>query len=1045
MKPLFALDFRDGAVALLHRTARGWMSVGQTSFESPDLDETLSFLRSTAMSLSPGGVATKLVIPNDQILYTSVKAPGPDAAKRRKQIAAALEGRTPYPVADLVFDWWGKGDEVNVAVISKETLAEAENFAQAHRFNPVAFVAVPDNGIFQGEPWFGHTSVAGEILAAGEKVDRDQDPVHIIGRDSSEAPAMAQKFAAQVVVEAEPVAKPEVEPEPVAASVAAPVAEPDPVVEAVAEALSAEQSSGPTDLATSADVPEPEAAEPEALVPATPVPDLAEPDQTAEPAATPQMDAVAAAPARERPEAARAATIDPADDQEAPMALDVGGEPSDFPEVDEPTPPPGRAAPELQSRAPEDEAQGYSLLRAFTSRRKDPAAPEPAKAEPGFAPQAKKAAPELPPLATPAITSITSITASVIDPQIDLPKERAAAPEASGLAVIGAAGRDAGAPARLTAERPALARPMPAAGAKAAAKPGKGLRSFGAFVTTPNPAGAKKPKVDFSTAASGTPMSANPRVANPARPAGRPIGLGGQPAPQRGKPRFLGLILTCILLVILALVAAWSTFFLASGEDTNTTTSVAALAQDTPAPEDEMLADMQDPADFAEPAPSEDLAADAASDADVQSAIDSATAALTEPGPDPDLPEVIPLEAAPETGLVSEAGAEAVTPAGDGQDEIFLAAIDPPPQASDPSALESPTAQTDALPSPAVPPQPFGTVYQFDADGRIVPTPEGIATPEGVLLVSGKPPVVPTSRPATVEAAFAAARSAATPVAETDAEATAGATAEAATGATPETGAGNPSTTGIDPADSATAEDSFAPAFADPALKDFRPAPRPASLQGATQSGALEDPALAPDTESRFASLRPQKRPAAILALAAPPPAEPVVDQGSIDAAVQTASLVSNGQILPQDISPLVIRVSRIPATRPKGLVRTAAAAAPAAQATTASASASASNNSAAEADSEPEHTGAMPNLPTSASVAKAATVVDAISLSKLTLIGVFGSEGRRYALVRQGNGRIVKVKVGDSLDGGKVAAITTSEVTYKKGSRALTLEMPRT
>ena len=42
---------------------------------------------------------------------------------------------------------------------------------------------------------------------------------------------------------------------------------------------------------------------------------------------------------------------------------------------------------------------------------------------------------------------------------------------------------------------------------------------------------------------------------------------------------------------------------------------------------------------------------------------------------------------------------------------------------------------------------PFGTVYQFDADGRIKPTPEGIITPEGVLLIAGKPKLVPPVRP----------------------------------------------------------------------------------------------------------------------------------------------------------------------------------------------------------------------------------------------------------------------------------------------------------
>ena len=124
MKPSFALDFRDGVIALLHRTTRGWQQVGTTAIDAPDLTEALSYLRATALGLSPGGLATKLVIPNAQILYTRVHAPGPNAGLRRRQIMAGLEGRTPYDVADLAFDYTGSGPEVQVAVIAKETLAE---------------------------------------------------------------------------------------------------------------------------------------------------------------------------------------------------------------------------------------------------------------------------------------------------------------------------------------------------------------------------------------------------------------------------------------------------------------------------------------------------------------------------------------------------------------------------------------------------------------------------------------------------------------------------------------------------------------------------------------------------------------------------------------------------------------------------------------------------------------------------------------------------------------------------------------------------------
>ena len=109
MKPTFALDLRNDTIGLLHRTSRGWQAVGEAAIDTRDLAEALGYLRSTALGLAPRGLTTKLVIPNSQILYVTVTAPGPDAGRRRRQIAAALEGRTPYPVKDLVFDWSGTG------------------------------------------------------------------------------------------------------------------------------------------------------------------------------------------------------------------------------------------------------------------------------------------------------------------------------------------------------------------------------------------------------------------------------------------------------------------------------------------------------------------------------------------------------------------------------------------------------------------------------------------------------------------------------------------------------------------------------------------------------------------------------------------------------------------------------------------------------------------------------------------------------------------------------------------------------------------------
>jgi hypothetical protein len=141
MKPAFALDFRDETISLLHRSGSGWQIVGSVPLDAPDLTEALGYLRATALGLSPRGLTTKLIIPNDQILYTEAFAPGPDAVTRAQQVEASLEGLTPYDVADLAYDISGDGPNVKVAVIAKETLAEAEAFAVEHRFNPISFAA----------------------------------------------------------------------------------------------------------------------------------------------------------------------------------------------------------------------------------------------------------------------------------------------------------------------------------------------------------------------------------------------------------------------------------------------------------------------------------------------------------------------------------------------------------------------------------------------------------------------------------------------------------------------------------------------------------------------------------------------------------------------------------------------------------------------------------------------------------------------------------------------------------------------------------------
>ncbi|MBC7739934.1 MAG: hypothetical protein H7245_22595, partial [Candidatus Saccharibacteria bacterium] len=243
MKPSFALDFRDGVISLLHRTTRGWQQVGASPLDAPDLGDALTYLRSTALGLSPRGLTTKLVIPNEMILYTQVHAPGPDISKRRKQIRLALEGLTPYKVEDLVFDWWGNGTEVEVAVVARATLAEAEAFAVEHRFNPVSFVGAPETGNFMGEPFFGPSALSATLLTEGEKVDRDQDPVSVMVREYGKTAAPTVPVTARV---ADAVVPPVVT-DPVAAP-AMPAAEAPmaPIVKAKVETPAAESVVIPT-------------------------------------------------------------------------------------------------------------------------------------------------------------------------------------------------------------------------------------------------------------------------------------------------------------------------------------------------------------------------------------------------------------------------------------------------------------------------------------------------------------------------------------------------------------------------------------------------------------------------------------------------------------------------------------------------------------------------------------------------------------------------------------------------------------------------------
>ncbi|RPE71961.1 hypothetical protein EDD53_1096 [Pacificibacter maritimus] len=185
MKPNFALNFTHTDLSLLHRTSNGWHVIGDVSLDDPNLDKQLAVLRSTATAIAASGLSTKLVLPNSQILYSKLEDQGTSTAKQRKAIEQSLIGATPYALDELVYDWTVTPQGLQIAVVAKETLDEAEGFAAQHGFNPLTFVALPEAGDFDGEPFFGRTKGCDALIGKRTKIEPDTVPIKVISPSHS--------------------------------------------------------------------------------------------------------------------------------------------------------------------------------------------------------------------------------------------------------------------------------------------------------------------------------------------------------------------------------------------------------------------------------------------------------------------------------------------------------------------------------------------------------------------------------------------------------------------------------------------------------------------------------------------------------------------------------------------------------------------------------------------------------------------------------------------------------------------------------------------
>ncbi|MFP7571564.1 hypothetical protein [Marivita sp. S2033] len=189
--------------------------------------------------------------------------------------------------------------------------------------------------------------------------------------------------------------------------------------------------------------------------------------------------------------------------------------------------------------------------------------------------------------------------------------------------------------------------------------------------------------------------------------------------------------------------------------------------------------------------------------------------------------------------------------------------------------------------------------------------------------------------------------------------------------------------------------------IADAVLQGFRPRPRPGGLVEGNERAQL-----AGNTRAELAALRPSARPETLKAQE-----EEAQPEATRFAVAQSSAPVTR----PRNFAAIVERARKAEESRPAQVTQAAAVAPRAVQ----------------------------PKIPSSANVARQATISNAMNMRRINLIGVYGKPANRRALVRLSNGRYQKVKVGDRLDGGQVAAIGNSELRYVKRGKNVVLDMP--
>lgn len=1079
MAPNFALFLSPEGIALAHRQPGGhWAVLGDTALDVPDLGASLLVLRKMAEQRAGKDFETLLILPDDQILYTSLTAPGPDEEDRLEQIRAGLDGLTPYPVDQLAFDWFPLDDgRVKLAVVAQETLDEARAFATGHGFAPAGFGARPLDNRYRGVAhfdrsidWtadisdieFGHdTWHKSRREATQPTADTPEEPV---GDDASVADAPG---AAPPVTEAAPVSdSPALEvtppvPEPVAE---APVRPDEPETVEKPEPADPPAQRSPTAPEVAVEVP-PLGLGPEPSETGMPEDDDSAPTET--PASEEPLQVPAGFGSRRKhaePETAgslvrnRKSRFGPGAEPETVDNLPEPALPRDRkPETgDRQEPVFGRAARQggksgsdtVEASAPDDTRTPKPTAAKPAPSRPRSAGPEPQlpplarlKSQIAARPPEDRPAPGHNPFAGPA-PSLRGDKTSLKDRMAGLGRHLS---ESTGKARDAASGLSG----RLSDGRSAIGSRLRAIGRgetddpqeTQAAAPSAIAEPQAVPETTPTPPPAepqsrkglgklgRRKKADPAAAAQAAattetitpPPPANeqrrrfsppkrnreePKITDADAPIMGGLLARGSVATSRGPSVKTGLILTLILLAVLGLVGIWAAFYLpdtALGRWMGLGTQDEVIIADTdpevldvpqsvtpfPSAQDapDVMANLT-PEDAPSPSIIPPQAPELLPDIDAED-LDLGPAPVASPVIDPET--VLPSEEEnanfyARTGVWQRPPVITLPDPEPVLEEVIFAGLDPTVAVHDAYALPIPSF----LPSRDMPVAPAdsglsGPLLALDPATMVEPTPEGAMTPYGILVYAGTPPVQAVPRPRDAPEVLAAAVAESVAIAE----------------------AGDPDATEVEE------PGGVPPGAVDTALLEaFRPESRPDDLQEQRERAVLGG-----ITFDELAAIRPESRPLSLQ------------EEAAAAAEASAAADDSPGDVT--SASDLAVAVSYFPNPRPSNIETLVE------EARAAGNSGPAPPVAASTADT------IEPDIPSSASVTRAATEDGGINLRDLNLIGVSGSSGARRALIRLPSGRFVTVEVGDRLDGGQVAAIGESSLQYVKRGRTITLEVP--